>query len=174
MIGNHARYIRHVKKILIGILVVGLSLGTLPAHADDVTIPGFADLNYSNPVKLKSSGCQELKFSYITDDNLARESTVFLVELVHKSKKIIYGGAVWFSAMTYKGPDALPSMSRIGNLKIKVCRKAWVMGSGSNQEKFPAVNPGTYRLYFAGGNMDPDTGAKSGDKVEVTKTLVLN
>ena len=163
-----------MKKILISLLVVGLSLGPTQAHADDVTIPGFADINYSNPVKLKSSGCQDLKFSYVTDDTLARENTVFLVQLVHKSKKIVYGGAVWFSAMTYKGPDALPSMSRIGTLKIKVCRKAWVMGTGSNQEKFPAVTPGTYRLYFAGGTMDPETGAKSGDKVEVIKTLVLN
>jgi len=163
-----------MRKVIFGLIFVFL-LGSMPAaHAADVKIEGFANLTYEDLVKLKAKGCQDLKFSYVTDDNLARENTVFLVQLVHKSKKLIYGGAVWFSTTTYKGPDALPPMSRIGTLTIKICRKAWEMGTGSKKEKFPAVNPGTYRLYFAGGNLNPDTGAKSGDKVEVTKTLVLN
>ena len=144
------------------------------AHAADVTIEGFANLNYEDSVKLKKTGCQDLPFPYMTDDNLVRENTVFLVQLVHKSKKIVYGSAVWFSKVTSKGPDALPSMSRIGTLKIKICRKAWTTGTGANKEKFPAVIPGTYMLYFAGGYVDPETGMKTGDKVEVYKTLKLS
>jgi hypothetical protein len=143
------------------------------AYAADVTIEGFASLTYEDPVKLKTTGCQDIKFSYVTDDNLARENTVFLVQLVHKSKKIIYGGAVWFSTFTSKGPDALPSMSRIGTLKIKICRNAWTMGTGASKEKLPAVVPGTYRLYFAGGYVDPETGTKTGDKVEVYRMLKI-
>jgi hypothetical protein len=155
-------------------LIFVILLGSTPAaHAADVTIEGFANLTYDNPVKLKKTGCQDLKFSYVTDDNLARENTVFLVQLVHKSKKLIYGGAVWFSTFTSKGPDALPSMSRIGTLKIKICRTAWTMGTGVNKEKLPAVAPGTYRLYFAGGYVDPETGVKTGDKVEVYRTLKI-
>jgi hypothetical protein len=48
------------------------------------------------------------------------------------------------------------------------------MGTGALKEKFPAVTPGSYRLYFAGGYVDPETGAKTGDKVEVNKTLRLS
>ena len=163
-----------MRRVLIIVLTLSLSLGVAPAKADDVTIPGFATINYSNVVKLKTKGCQELKFSYVTDENLALENTVFLVQLVHKSKKIVYGGAAWFSTFTSKGPEALPSMPRIGSLKIKICRNSWVMGTGSNQQKYPAVNPGTYRLYFAGGYVDPETGSKTGEKIEVIKSLKLN
>ena len=163
-----------MRKVLFGLIVVAV-LGSMPtAQAADVTIEGFATLTYQDPIKLKASGCQELRFSYITEDDLARENTVFLVQLVHKSKKLIYGGAVWFSEITSRGPDALPSMSRIGILKLKVCRNSWVMGTGALKEKFPAVTPGSYRLYFAGGYVDPETGAKTGDKVEVNKTLRLS
>jgi hypothetical protein len=47
------------------------------------------------------------------------------------------------------------------------------MGTGVNKEKLPAVAPGTYRLYFAGGYVDPETGVKTGDKVEVYRTLKI-
>lgn len=163
-----------MRKVLFGLILV-VVMGSMPsAHATDVTIEGFATLTYQDPIKLKTSGCQDLKFSYITEDDLARENTVFLVQLVHKSKKLTYGGAVWFSEITSRGPDVLPSMSRIGVLKLKVCRNSWVMGTGALKEKFPAVIPGSYRLYFAGGYVDPETGAKTGDKVEVYKTLKLS
>jgi hypothetical protein len=163
-----------MRKALFCLMLVVVMGSMPPAHAAEVTIEGFATLTYQDQVKLKVSGCQDLRFSYTTEEDLARENTVFLVQLVHKSKKQIYGGAVWFSEFTSKGPDALPSMSRIGTLKIKVCRNSWVMGAGALKEKFPAVSPGSYRLYFAGGYVDPETGAKTGDKVEVFRTLKLS
>jgi len=163
-----------MRRVLIAFLSISLSLGVTPANAEDVTIPGFAKINYSKVVRLKTKGCQELKFSYVTDENLALENTAFIVQLAHKSKKIVYGGAAWFSTFTSQGPDALPSMPRIGSLKIKICRNSWVMGMGSNQQKYPAVNPGTYRLYFAGGYVDPETGVKIGEKIEVIKSLKLS
>ena len=162
-----------MRKVLLAFLILVLTFPTSSASAENITIPGFAEISYDNVTKLKTKGCQELKFSYVTDDNLARENTVFLVQLVHKSKKIVYGGAVWFSTFTSRGSDALPAMPRIGVLKIKICRNAWIAGAGANQQKYPAVNPGTYRLYFAGGFVDPDTGAKTGDKIEVIKQIRL-
>jgi hypothetical protein len=156
------------------ILLTVVLLGYMPtAHGAEVKIEGFANLTYEDSVRLNTARCQDLKFSYVTEDDLARENTVFLVQLVHKSKKLIYGGAVWFSKFTSDGPDALPAMSRIGTLKIKVCRNSWSLGTGENKEKFPAVKPGTYRLYFAGGYVDPESGEKTGDKVEVFRTLKL-
>lgn len=163
-----------MRRTIFGLIFVILLSYTPAAHAADVTIEGFANITYEDSVKLKKTGCQDLTFPYMTDDNLVRENTVFLVQLVHKSKKIIYGSAVWFSKVTSKGIDALPSMSRIGTLKIKICRTAWTMGAGANKERLPAVTPGTYRLYFAGGYLDPETGMKTGDKVEVYKTLRLS
>jgi len=163
-----------VRRTIFGSVLVILLSHTPAAHAADVRIEGFANLSYVDSVKLKKTGCQDLTFSYMTDDDLARENTVFLVQLVHNSKKTIYGSAVWFSKITSKGPEALPPMSRIGTLKIKICRTAWTMGTGANKEKLPAIGTGTYRLYFAGGYLDPETGLKTGDKVEVYKTLKLS
>jgi hypothetical protein len=162
-----------MRKVLLTFLILVLIFPASPASAEKITIPGFTEISYDNLVKLKSKGCQELKFSYVTDDNLARENTVFLVQLAHKTKKIVYGGAAWFSTFTSKGPDALPAMPRIGVLKMKICRNSWIAGTGANQQRYPAVNPGTYRLYFAGGFVDPDTGAKTGDKIEVIKKIRL-
>lgn len=162
-----------MKKAIFALIFI-LIFGNLQnANAADVTIDGFSNITYEDTVKLKATGCQNIKFSYFTDDALARENTVFLVQLVHKSKKIVYGGAAWFSTFTSMGPDALPSMSRIGTLSMKVCRSAWALGKGVNKQKYPAVTPGTYRLYFAGGFVDPESGAKTGDKIEVYKKLKL-
>jgi hypothetical protein len=153
--------------------MLSLILGVSPAKADDVTIPGFAVLSYSKIIKLKAKGCQEMKFEYTTEENLPRENTVFLVQLVHKTKKIVYGGTAWFSTFTYMGEDSLPAMPRIGTLKMKLCRNGWIAGSGPNQQKYPAVNPGKYRLYFVGGFVDPETGGPIGDKIEIFKSLKL-
>jgi hypothetical protein len=71
------------------------------------------------------------------------------------------------------GEDALPAMPRIGTLKIKLCRNAWIAGTGTNQQRYPAVNPGKYRLYFAGGFVDPETGGPTGEKIEIFKSLKL-
>ena len=160
----------------IGLLVcLILSTTVIPyANADEVVIQGFATLDYPTKVKLRTSGCQTISISYVTDDNLARENSVFLVQLVHKSKKVFFSGATWFSNITSYGPDALPAMSRIGTLNLKICRKPWVMGTGPNKEKIPAVTPGLYRLYFAGGYVDADTGEKIGEKIEVTKSIKLS
>ena len=161
------------KVMLMFLIMLVISSTTNIAKAANLTIPGFAEINYQSSVKLKPKGCQNLKFSYVTDDNLARENTVFLVQLVHKTKKIVYGGAVWFSAFTSKGPDALPAMPRIGTLQIKICRNAWTAGTDANQQKYPAVIPGTYRLYFAGGYVDPETGEKTGEKIEELRQIKL-
>jgi hypothetical protein len=160
-----------MRKIILGLIFILFS-GHLPAaQAAEVTIEGFVSITYEDPIKLKKTGCQELNFSYITEDALSRENTVFVVQLIHKSKKIFYGGTAWFSKFTSNGPEALPAMPRIGNLKIKVCRTPWSLGSGANAMKVSAMKPGKYRIYFAGGYRDPETGEKTGEKVETYKTL---
>jgi hypothetical protein len=160
-----------MKKIIFGLIFILFTLHLPAAQASDATIQGFVSITYDDPVKLKKTGCQELNFSYMTEDALARENTVFVIQLIHKSKKILFGGTAWFSKFTSNGPEALPSMPRIGNLKIKVCRTPWLMGSGANAMKVSAIKPGKYRLYFAGGYVDPETGEKTGEKVEIYKTL---
>jgi hypothetical protein len=73
-------------------------------------LPGFADLTYPDSVKLKNKGCQEIKFSYVVDESLPLVNTAFIVQLVHKTKKIMYGYSYWFSDISTT--DGLPSMSR--------------------------------------------------------------
>ncbi len=163
-----------LKRISCIAIFLSLLLVSTPSHADETTINGYVNLTYTNPIKLKSSGCQNVAFPYITDDSLARENTVFLIQLVHKTKKIIYGGTVWFSSLTSKGADALPAMSRIGTLQMKICRKPWSSGVGSNKINYPGVTPGSYRLYFAAGNVDPLTGGPSGSKIELIKPVSIN
>ena len=162
-----------MKTLRVIILSISLVLFPTQAFADNASIEGFADISYQNPIKLKATGCQNLQFSYMTNDSLARENTVFLMQLVHKSKKIVYGGAAWFSTLTSSGPDPLPSMPRIGKLKMKVCRNAWASSPEIKGISYQGVNPGQYRIYFVGGYVDPVTGAKTGDKVEIFRTVNL-
>lgn len=161
-------------KKLILLPLVSIFLSTMaPAYADQVTLGGFATFTYPSIVKLKKSGCQEIPVGYVTDDNLSRENTVFLVAIIPKTSKRAYGYAAWFSTQTYMGEKALPPMSRIGILQIKVCRKAWIYFSKATRPT-PAIVPGTYRLFFKGGNADPVTGELRDEKIEITRTIKFN
>jgi len=152
-------------------LLICLTLGLMPeANADQVAIDGFATLNYPAKVKLKSTGCQEILFDYVTDDTLARENTVFFVAITPTNSKQSLGYAAWFSTQTYMGEKALPPMARIGTLRVKVCRKAFMYSTAATK-KTPGINPGTYRVYFDAGNLDPETGAISGEKIEITRLI---
>lgn len=160
-----------MRRVIALALIFSLITPYSHAIAAETTIPGFATINYPNTVKLKKSGCQDLNFEYETDDSLSRENTVFLIQIIHTSKKVIYGDGAWYSTLTSRGPEALMAMSRIGTVPMKVCRKPWLSGKGVNQVKVPGINPGTYRLYFAGVYVDPVTGGKLGEKIEVMKTI---
>jgi hypothetical protein len=138
--------------------------GLSQAHAAQKTtiLENFVQINYSDSIKLKSKGCQELKFNYIIDDNLPLEKTVFIIQLVHKSKKIIYGYGFWFSDID--PDDGLPSMSRIGTIPMKICRNNWQTKSDTGVTKYTGVKPGDYDLYFAYGYYD---------KIDVTDKKVI-
>ena len=140
------------------------------AHADQVVIEGFATLNYPTKVKLKSTGCQEVLFNYVTDDNLPRENTVFFVAITPTTSRQSYGYAAWMSKLTYKGQNALPAMARIGTLRVKVCRKAFMYSSQATK-KTPGINPGTYRLFFDAGYLDSETGEIIGEKIEIARSI---
>jgi len=146
-------------------------MGIIPsAQADQVVINGYATLDFPVSVKLNKTGCQNIPFEYITDDNLARENTVFLVAITPNSSKRVYGYAVWFSTQTYMGDKALPPMPRIGVLQVKVCRKAFMYSSTSTQLTL-AAKPGTYTVKFNAGNTDPVTGSVFGEKIELTRKI---
>lgn len=150
-------------------LVMSLIISS-PAHADSVVIEGFATLDYPSEVKLKATGCQEIPIRYITEENLPRENTTFLVAVTPNDSKQTYGYAAWLSTQTSKGKKALPSMARIGTLKLKVCRKAFFYSSAATK-KTPGIKRGTYRIFFNAGNLDPQTGALVGDKIEIIRFI---
>ena len=140
------------------------------ASAEETTIPGFVTLTYPNLVKLKKTGCQEIPVHYVTDENLARENTVFFVAITPFTSRQTFGYAAWFSTQTYRGTNALPPMARIGTLKVKVCRSPFLY-SGNATKKTPGINPGTYRLYFDAGYLDAQTGDLVGEKIEIAKVI---
>lgn len=144
-----------------------------PASADEIVLEGFATLNYPTSVKLKKTGCQVIPIKYITDDNLARENTVFVVAITPMENKRAYGYATWFSTQTSMGDKAFPPMARIGTLDVKVCRKPFLYTPKSTR-KTPGINPGTYRIFFNAGYTDPTTGALVGDKIELTRLIKFN
>jgi hypothetical protein len=140
------------------------------ARADEVVLDGFATLNYPAEVKLKAKGCQEIPIRYVTDDNLSRENTVFLVSITPTNSKQSHGYAAWFSTQTAMGEKALPPMARIGALQVKVCRKAFIYSTAATK-KTPGIKPGKYRIFFNAGNMDPESGRVVGEKIEIIRVI---
>jgi hypothetical protein len=141
-----------------------------PAHADQIVLDGYATLNYPSTVKLNRTGCQNIPFEYVTDENLSRENTVFLVAITPNNSKRVYGYAAWLSTQTYMGDKALPPMARIGVLQVKVCRKAFMYSSLSTKLTL-ASKPGTYTVYFNAGNTDPVTGSVIGERIEIKRKI---
>lgn len=133
-------------------------------------IPGYANINFPSTVKLKQSGCQSIPFRYVTDENLERENTVFLVAITPLNSKKAFGYATWFSTQTSQGDKALPSMARIGTLLVKVCRKSFLSSSKATK-KTPGISPGTYRVFFNASATDSITGVLIGEKVEILRTI---
>jgi hypothetical protein len=160
--------------IILGITVFVLSvINIIPTYAatKNVVLPGFASINYSDSIKLQKKGCQEIKFNYVIDETLQSTDTVYIIQLVHKSQKIVYGGTTWFSELTYVR-DKLPSMSRIGVLPMKICRSSWIFKANSGSTKYSAVKSGAYDLYFSYGYLDSN-GDVLGEKSVIRKPIVL-
>lgn len=149
-----------------------LVLNPIPAMADVATLEGFATFTYPTTVKLKKSGCQEIRVKYVTDENLPRENSVMIVAITPTNSRRAYGYAAWLSTLTYMGENALPPMARIGSLPIKVCRKEWLY-SPKAENLTPAINPGTFRIVFGGSFYDPITGEMSTEKVEIYRKIKL-
>jgi hypothetical protein len=135
-----------------------------------MVLPGFADLTYPDSIKLKKKGCQEIKFSYVIDENLSLVNTAFIIQLVHKTKKIMYGYGYWFSDVSTS--DGLPSMSRIGAIPMKICRNNWEVKSKNEITKYVGVKPGLYDLYFAFGSYGE--GVVSDKKVILESIKITN
>jgi hypothetical protein len=137
----------------------------------EIEIPGYVYLSYPSEVTLKKSGCQTIKFNYVVDENLPLENTVWLVQIIHQTKKELFGEIAWFSVMTYKGEDAIPSLPRAGIKDAKICRKPWTTSSADTTRKYSGAKPATYRMYFAGVTLDPLTGALLGEKTEFFRSI---
>ena len=142
------------------------------AIADQVELEGFATFTYPTSIKLKKSGCQEIKVKYITNEDLARENTVMIVAVTPTSSRRAYGYMAWMSSLTFMGEKALPPMPRIGTLPIKVCRKEWLYSSKATKLT-PAIFPGTFRLVFGGSTYDAVTGEMNQEKIEIYRKITF-
>ena len=140
------------------------------ANAEEVTIENVVTLSYPDQVKLKKTGCQEVPIRFVTSDNLSRENTFFFAAITPMENKRAFGYSAWFSKQTHLGEKSLPAMARIGTLKLKVCRKAF-MYSRSATKKTPGIRPGIYRIFLNAGQLDPNTGAVTGEKIETIQSI---
>ena len=148
-----------------------LAFSVLPyANASQIVIDGYVSIDYPANVKLKNSGCQSIPFKYVTDDDLPRENSVFIVAITPLESKRVYGTAVWFSTQTYLGESALPPMARIGVLQLKICRKAFRYSSNS-QTLTLASQPGKFALHFNASMTDPVNGSLIGEKIEIKRFI---
>lgn len=170
-----SRSYKNIKSIIIlsFIFPVYTAVNTIPVFAasTSMVLPGFAEINYPNSIKLKAKGCQEIKFEYVIAEELQSKDSVYVIQLVHKSKKIVYGGVAWFSELTYTGEN-FPSMSRIGVLPMKICRNNWVFKANSGATNYSAVKPGSYDFYFSYGYLAQD-GSVLGEKNIIRKPIKL-
>lgn len=165
-------YIIEMRKTVWATLLLML-VGNMPtAHADQVVIPGYATLTFDNKVKLVKTGCQIVPFKFITDENLARENTVFAVAITPKNSKKSFGFAPWYSRLTYLGEKAPPPMARIGVLQVKVCRFPYLY-SPKATKKTPAITTGTHNVVFDASLTDPETGALVGEKIELVRKITF-
>lgn len=162
-----------VLAVIISFMLFSSYSSAFAAGFSETVIPGYVSVKYSSQIKLKMSGCQNINFDYLIDENLPLENTVWLVQIVHLTKKQIFGGTAWFSVLTYKGEDATPSLPRVGKRVAKVCRNKWTQTSSDSKENFLGIKPGKYRLYFAGVTLDPVTGEMLGEKTEFFKSIVF-
>jgi hypothetical protein len=166
------KFMMHKAKLITVTTVLFLNAYLMTDQANAVTkttvLPGFANLTYSDSIKLKSKGCQEINFSYVVDESLPLVNTAFIVQLVHKTKKIMYGYSYWFSDISTT--DGLPSMSRIGTIPMKICRNNWEVKAKTETTKYIGVKPGSYELYFAFGFYD---GINVGDKKVIIESIKL-
>ncbi len=153
------------------LLVVSTQQASTALDVTEIEIPGYVSLSVPNEVSLKKNGCQSIKFSYIVDENLPLENTAWLVQIIHQTKKEIYGEIAWFSVMTYRGEDAIPSQPRAGIKDAKICRKPWTVSSADTTRKYFGSKPGKYRMYFAGVTLDPVTGELLGEKTEFFRSI---
>jgi hypothetical protein len=165
-----------MKKKLVASFVAILMTMNSPAFADaTVVIPGFTEISYPSEVKIGSSGCKTIKFTYVNDEDLAQENSVFLIQILHKTKKVTQGFGAWFSTMTANPSSVdLGPLPRAGVIPIKICKKKWTSGTGSNKATLAATPPGTYRIYFTAGFVDAVTGAPLPGKIEIFKTLKVS
>ncbi len=154
-------------------ILISTSNSAIAAGTTETVIPGYVSVKYLSQVNLKSSGCQNVNFEYLIDENLPLENTVWLVQIIHLSKKQLFGEAAWFSVMTYRGDEAIPSLPRAGKRTAKVCRKQWTQKSSEANRTYLGIKPGKYRLYFAGVTLDPVTGEMLGEKTEFFKNIVF-
>jgi hypothetical protein len=163
------------KKIIASIVAILLGTSS-PAFADaTVVIPGFTEISYPSEVKIGSSGCKTIKFAYVNDEDLVQENSVFLIQILHKTKKVTHGFGAWFSTMTANPSSVdLGPLPRAGIIPIKLCKKKWTSGTGSNKATLAATPPGTYRIYFTAGFVDAVTGAPLPGKIEIFKTLKVS
>lgn len=143
--------------------------------AETVVIPGFTEISYPAEVKMGSSSCKTIKFKYVNDEDLAQENSVFLIQILHKTKKIDQGFGAWFSKMT-ANPNYvdLAPLPRAGEIPVKLCKKKWTAGTGDNKTNFAATPPGIYRIYFAAGYLDAVTGTPLPGKIEIFRTLKVS
>jgi hypothetical protein len=165
-----------MKKKLVASIVAILMSTSSPAFADaTVVIPGFTEISYPSEVKIGSSGCKTIKFTYVNNEDLAQENSVFLIQILHKTKKVTQGFGAWFSTMTANPSSVdLGPLPRAGVIPIKICKKKWTTGTGSNKATLAATPPGTYRIYFTAGFVDAVTGAALPGKIEIFKTLKVS
>jgi hypothetical protein len=171
-----------MKKYLFALLALHLIVSTtFPAYAVEnilettVVIEGFTEITYPTKVIIGSSGCKTVKFKYVNDENLAQENSVFLVQILHKTKKITQGFGAWFSTLTSNSNSVeLGPLPRAGVIPIKLCKKKWTSGTGVNKTVMAATPPGSYRIYFTAGYVDPVTGKPLEGKIEIFRTLKVS
>ena len=169
---------RSLYKVLPLLMLFSCMLPVTPAEGNasaTVEIPGFTEVSYPPNVTLGKSGCKTINFKYVNDEYLVQENSVFLIQILHKTKKITHGYGAWFSVIT-SNPSSieLGPMPRAGIIPVKLCKKKWYAGSGANRKAMAATLPGTYRIYFAAGYVDATTGNPLEGKQELFKTLKVS
>jgi len=142
-----------MKRLIIAVMISGsLALGSvnpaLAAKSKTLEVPNVATITYPAQVKLKSKGCQTIKFKY-TAPGLDDEWGYMMMAISDQDDNQAGSFALNKGTEVIALSPQYPLAKRLGVVKVKVCREDWSNNVG--------VNKGIYEVWFtATGTWDSD------------------
>ena len=133
-------------------IVLGLNAPAIAASTSTVKVGNLITVSYPKSVKLKSSGCQNIKVTYRIGKMSGFDYAY--VGFLDDADNLIGGDIV------YETPDFATSQGRkiskkTGSVNIKICRSDWSEDIGDGDyEDYVGASKGEFQVYVSTSDFD--------------------